>query len=81
MTDFFEALDQHIKETDGGIEIDNEALDIIEAEADDIDAEFKKLEQSHWAQDYDQAFNELGQTEEAAKLGQTMQEFEQSEEG
>lgn len=44
VTDFFNALDEHIQETENGIHIDNEALDIIEAEADDIDAEFKKLE-------------------------------------
>ena len=63
--EFFEALDKHIVETENGIHIDNEAVEIIEDEADDIEHEFDQFEDSHWANDYEQAFHNLGNTEEA----------------
>jgi len=47
--EFFKALETHVKETDNGIHIDNEGVEIIEDEADDIEEEFKKLEKTHWA--------------------------------
>ena len=81
VNDFFQALDKHITETDNGIHIDNEAIKIIEGEADDVEREFKELEKSHWAQDYSTAFDNLGKTYQAARVNQFAQEFEQSEEG
>jgi len=62
INEFFGALDKHIQETENGIHIDNEAVEIIEDEADDIDAQFEKLEKTHWANDYENAFEDLGKT-------------------
>ena len=79
--EFFGALDEHITETDNGIHIDNEAFEIIEDEADDIDAQFKKLEKTHWAKDYESAIENVWRTEEGNNLEESVDDFERSEEG
>ena len=81
INEFFKALETHVKETDNGIHIDNEGVEIIEDEADDIEEEFKKLEKTHWAQDYHNAFEALGETPEADNLHESLHEFENSKEG
>lgn len=81
INEFFEALDEHIVETDKGIHIDNEAVEIIEDEADDIEHEFNQFEKSHWAKKYDTAFHNLGNTKQAHELGQSLNDFENSPEG
>ena len=60
--DFFDALDEHVTETENGIHIDNEAVKIIEGEAEDIEHEWNQFEKSHWAKEYDAAFKDLGNT-------------------
>merc|ERR1712031_20883 len=81
ISEFFDTLGHHINETPNGIHIDNEAFEDIEDEADDVKAEFEKLEKTHWAQDYDEAFHALGETAEADDLHESLHQFENSSEG
>lgn len=66
--EFGEALEASVvHHEDGLIEIDNEALEEAEDEADDIVETYEELEDSHWAEEYDEAFE--------AAFGEENEEF------
>lgn len=67
--DFGEALRAAIVQTPNGIHINNDALDEVEDEVEDIDAQYKHLETTHWNKDYHQAFDSLFHNAEAQRLG------------
>ena len=64
-TDFGEALKEAIKETEDGIHIENDHLDMIGDELDDVAHEYKKLEKSAWAAAYKKGWEDALHTEEA----------------
>jgi len=55
--EFGEALKAHVKETPNGIHIDNEAVQIIEEEADDITHEMEDFKKSKWQKKYERAWD------------------------
>merc|ERR1719313_2878796 len=66
--DFGKALKAAVKPTENGIHIDNGALQEVEAEAEDIEAQYKHLEKTHWNQDFHHAFKEVFTNEEFKDL-------------
>jgi cell fate (sporulation/competence/biofilm development) regulator YlbF (YheA/YmcA/DUF963 family) len=68
--DFGEALHKAIKPTKNGIHIDNAALDDVEEEAEDIEAQYKHLATTHWDKDFHEAFDAVFHNDEAKDLHQ-----------
>lgn len=78
--DFGEVLKEHIKETDDGIHIDNEAWDEIEDEAKDIEHQYDKLEGSEWDKAYTAGWEAATHNDEAHSVGRRWERFSKSKE-
>ena len=78
--DFGEILKKNIKETKNGIYIDNEVMDDIEAEADDVAAEYEGLEGSEWDKAYKAGFKAAFESKQAQSVERRMKTFKKSKE-
>lgn len=80
-TDVFEELDGAIYHNKKGMHIDNGKLADVEDELNDVEAQYKHLEKTHWKKDFDAAFKNVFSNKEFKAVHRRGEAFKHSDEG